>query len=175
MEFAQIAANFISFLIFIYTVIGLQLHKERIMNSKLLWIIAFACSLFLGQSAFAHKWYCGEKMDEMKKSLHLTSDQEKKIEPIMKQLKTTMKDSATQMKDVSKEVQEQITTNSTDESALDSLVDKKTKIIGAMIKAKIHAKHEIYGLLDDKQKAHYKKMMQEWEQKMADKYKKCKD
>lgn len=145
------------------------------MNSKLLGIIAVVLSLFLGQSAFAHGWFCGDKMDKLKKELHLTPEQDKKIEPILKQLKTTMKDNATQMKDLSKQVNEQITSNSTDESNLDSLIDKKTKMIGDMMKAKLHAKHEIYNTLDEKQKTHFKKMMQEWEHKMAEKFKHCKD
>lgn len=145
------------------------------MNKKLLWIIAFTFSLCCGQSVFADKDKCGEKLSKMVNELNLDKDQKEKVKPVIDNLKTTLKDNAEQMKDIRTQMSQQILSDKMDKANVDSLIDKKMTLVGNMMKAKAAAMNEIYGILNDKQKAKVQDKMKKIESKMAEKYKSCKE
>lgn len=141
------------------------------MKKSLLWIAALSFSLMFGQTALANE-HCGD-MKKMIGSLKLDDAQKAKVEPILEQFKTAMKASAGQFKDLETQINQQIQSDSTDQSALDGLIDKKTKLIGDMMKAKASAKHQIYTILSPQQRTEYQNMVKKWEEKMAAKYENC--
>lgn len=143
------------------------------MNKKILWIVAFAFSLVLSQTAVADSWGCGEGMKKMVESLKLDDAQKAKIKPILEQLKSTMKDNWTQMSGLDTQIKQQVQSANMDQSTVDGLVDQKTKLIGNMIKAKIMAKNQIANILTADQKTQLQGMMNKLEDKIAAKFKSC--
>lgn len=144
------------------------------MYKKILGTLALAFSLILCPTAFANN-ACGEGMKQMLGSLKLDDAQKEKIKPILESMKSTMQQSGEQMRDLSKQINEQAISPNMDQSAVSALVDKKTKLLGDMIKAKVTAKNQIYAVLNDQQKTQLQGMMKKMEEKMAEKFKSCHD
>lgn len=145
------------------------------MYKKLLGIMVFAFSLVLGQAAFADSEHCGEGIKKMVESLNLDDSQKTKIKPILDQLKSTIADKASQMGNLSKQINQQVHSTSMDQSTVNGLVDQKTQLIGDIIKAKLAATNQILNVLNDQQKAQLQKKMQEVEEKWSEKFKSCHD
>lgn len=146
------------------------------MFKKILWIAAFTFSLMFGQSVLAHdKDYCKDRIQSMIKSLNLSEEQKDKVKPILEQLKTSMKDNWSQVKDIKTQLKQQIESATMDEATVDSLIDKKAALIANSMKAKAKAKNQIYNILTDDQKTSYQKMVKEKAEKMEKKWKKCHD
>ncbi|MCL9683615.1 Spy/CpxP family protein refolding chaperone [Legionella maioricensis] len=143
------------------------------MDKKFLWIVALAFSFILSQTAAADSWGCRKGMEEMVGSLKLDNAQKTKIKPVLEQLKAQMKDNGSQMKDVDIQINQQADSATMDQATIDSLVDKKTKLIGNMIKAKIVAKNQIFAILNTKQKAELNMMMKKIDSQMAAQFKNC--
>lgn len=144
------------------------------MFKKLLWIAAVSCSLMVS-GAYAKSGMCGKRLDSMIESLKLNDEQKAKVQPIMDQLKTTMKSTSGQMQDLSSQLEQQMQAATMDQSAIDGLVDKKTKLIGDMMKAKFAAQGQIFAVLTPEQKTQLQGMMKSQHDKMEAKYKKCHD
>jgi len=145
------------------------------MLKKCLWIAAFAFSLVLSQSTFAHDWNCGEGIKHMVESLKLDDAQKAKIKPILDQLKTTIQSNAAQFSALDTQISEQVNSASMDQSKVDGLIDQKAQLIGNMMKAKVAAKSQIITILTPEQKTQIQGMMKKVEEKMAEKYKNCHD
>jgi periplasmic protein CpxP/Spy len=143
------------------------------MYKTLIGICALAFSFVLSQSSFADSSHCKHNLKNMVESLKLDDQQKAKIKPIMDQLKTTMQNNASQMGNLRTQINQQVTAPTMDQNAVNGLVDQKTKIIGDIMKAKITAKNQIYGILNDQQKAQLADQMKKMEEKMAAKYKEC--
>jgi protein CpxP len=143
------------------------------MNKKSLWIAALVFSFALSQIAVADSWSCRKGMEDMVGSLKLDNAQKAKIKPILEQLKSQMKDNGTQMKDVDMQISQQADAANMDEATIDSLIDKKTKLIGNMIKAKIMTKNQIFAILNTQQKTELNTMMKKMDSKMAAQFKNC--
>jgi Spy/CpxP family protein refolding chaperone len=144
------------------------------MYKKFLWIVTFAFSLVLSQACLADSM-CGGGLKQMVESLKLDDAQKAKIKPILEQLKSTVKDSWTQMKDLDTQINQQVSSATMDQTMVNGLVDKKTKLIGDMMKAKLMAKNQILGILNDKQKTEIQTKMKNLEEKIAAKFKSCHD
>ncbi|BCA94723.1 hypothetical protein TUM19329_10840 [Legionella antarctica] len=144
------------------------------MKKSLLWIVAVTFSLLLGQAAFASK-HCGEGMKRMIENLKIDATQKAKIMPVLDQLKTTMQANWNQIKDLRMQINQQIQSDSMDQGTVDGLIDKKTKLMGDMMRAKVDAKHQIYMILNPQQKTAYQNMVKKWQDKMATKAERCKD
>lgn len=144
------------------------------MYKKILGVFALAFSLILCPTVFAHN-ACGEGMKQMLGSLKLDDAQKEKIKPILESMKSTMQQSGDQMRDLNKQINDQAISPNMDQSAVSALVDKKTKLLGDMIKAKVSAKNQIYAVLNDEQKTQLQGMMKKMEDKMAEKFKSCHD
>ncbi|ARG96503.1 Spy/CpxP family protein refolding chaperone [Legionella micdadei] len=145
------------------------------MNKKILGMIVFFFALVLGQISFADSSDCGKGIKDLVESLNLDDSQKAKIKPILDQLKSTVSDKAGQMDSLRKQISQQVTSGNMDQSTVDNLVDQKTKLIGDIMKAKIAATNQIMGILNDTQKAQLQKKIQDFEEKMSEKYKKCHD
>ncbi|MFA5960771.1 MAG: Spy/CpxP family protein refolding chaperone [Tatlockia sp.] len=145
------------------------------MNKKLITVVAFVFSFALGQVAYADNWGCGEKIKTMVESLNLDSGQKDKIKPVMEQLKTSMEGSVTQMKDISGQLKQQMESTTMDQSTVNDLIDKKTKIIGDMMKAKVMAMNQVYNILNPQQKMQLQTKVKQVEEKMEEHFKSCHD
>jgi protein CpxP len=143
------------------------------MKKSLLWIVAVTFSFVLGQTAFAG--HCGEGMKRMVENFKLDATQKAKIMPILDQLKTTMQANWSQIRDLRMQINQQIQSDDMDQSTVDGLIDKKTKLMGDIMRAKINAKHQMYMLLNPQQKAAYQNMVKKLQDKMASKAESCKE
>lgn len=145
------------------------------MYKKLLGIFALAFTLVLSSSAFAHSGMCGDRMKTMLDSMNLDAAQKEKIKPVLDTLKSSMKQSVEQMKDLDKQLNDQVVSDKMDQTAVNDLVDKKAKVIGDMMKAKMMAKSQIAAVLTAQQKEQWHSMMQKMKAKMEEKFKNCHD
>jgi periplasmic protein CpxP/Spy len=145
------------------------------MYKKIIQTATFALTLALSPVVLAHSWGCGEGLKHMVDSLKLDDSQKGKIQPIMEQLKSTLKNDGSQMKDLDQQINQQVQSTNMDQSTLDGLVDKKVKLIGDMIKAKATAKNQILAVLKPEQKAEIQNKMKKMEDKMAEHFKSCHD
>lgn len=143
------------------------------MYKKILGIAALVFSLFVCPTVFAHS--CGEGLKDMLASLKLDDSQKEKIKPILENMKASMKQNVEQMRELSKQINDQAISPNMDQNTVNGLIDKKTKVIGDMIKAKVMAKSQIYAILNDQQKSQLQGMMKKMEDKMEDKFKRCHD
>ena len=83
------------------------------------------------------------------------------------------KDNWTQMKDLDNQIHQQVTSDKMDQAAVDALVDKKTNLIGNMMKAKISATNQIFVILTPKQRMDFQNKMNKRDEKIAAKFKAC--
>lgn len=143
------------------------------MYKSILSAVVFAASLTLNQAAVADSWGCGEGMKQMLQSLKLDDAQKDKIKPILEQMKAAMVTSGKPMKDLDTQINALSSVPGMHQASVDALVDKKSKLIGDMIKAKVSAKIQIFSVLNEKQRAELQGMMQKLEDKMAEKFKSC--
>jgi protein CpxP len=141
------------------------------MSKKLLYILAISLSILMSPLALANQ--CGKGLGQMVDNLRLDDSQKAKIKPILEQLKTSLQGSATQIKEVSDKLHQQFQSGNTDQSALNSLVDEKAKIIGDIMKAKVNAKSQIYAVLNEDQKSKFQVMMKKKSEMMSEKWKNC--
>lgn len=139
---------------------------------KMLWIIAFAFSFGISHNVLADSW-CGGGLRTVVQSLKLDETQKGKIQPILDQLKSSLKDSWSQMDAIDSKISQQADSANMDRDTVNGLVDQKTQLIGNMMKAKIMAKNQILAVLTDKQKAELQSMMKKAEDKIASKFKSC--
>lgn len=143
------------------------------MYKKIVWIVALVSSLVLSQAALADSWGCGEGLKHMIAKMALTDAQKDKIKPIMHKLKSDMKDTWTQMKDLDNQIKQQVNSDTMDASVLNGLVDQKTKLIGNAMKAKLLAQNQVMAILTPEQKVAIKAKLQALEDKIATKFKSC--
>lgn len=146
------------------------------MFKKSLLIATVALTFAVSQSALAHGMgMCGDGMKNMMSSMKMDDAQKAKVMPILDQLKTSMKGNEDQFKDIDMQIRQQMLSDKMDQSTVDGLVDKKTRMIGDMMKAKIAAKNQIFNMLTAEQKITMQAMMKKMEDRMADKFKNCHD
>lgn len=145
------------------------------MYKKIIGILFSFSLLFVNSMVFADSEMCGKGLKQLVSELNLTADQKSKISPILDQLKTAVKNSASQMGDIQSQISQQVTSGNMDQSTVEGLIDKKTKLIGDIMKAKVAAKSQIITILDDQQKAQLQDKMKKLEEKMREKYSKCHD
>ncbi|PWY54059.1 hypothetical protein DGG96_19080 [Legionella qingyii] len=143
------------------------------MYKKIIQTAVFTVTLALSPVVLAHSGDCGKGFKSMVESLKLDDSQKAKIKPILDQLKTLMKSDFDQMKDLSQQINQQAESATMDQSTVDGLIDKKTKLIGDMMKAKITAKNQIFSVLKPKQKSELQDKMKKMEEKMEKQFENC--
>ena len=144
------------------------------MKNKLIWIVAFASSLFFSQASFS--WGgCGEGLSKMVGSLKLEDAQTAKIQPILEQFKSAAQNAGTQIGDLDKQIKELVNSANVDPSKVEPLIDQKAKLIGDIMKAKFNATIQILAILTPEQKTQLQGKINKMEDKMAEKFKNCRD
>lgn len=143
------------------------------MNRKIVGIIITCCYLVFSSNLFAHTMMCGKGLATMVQSLKLDDGQKAKVKPIMDKLLSSVKDNGTQMQDISKQLDQQIWAADANQDTINGLIDKKTALLGSMMKARISAQSQILAILNPQQKAEFKMMVDKMRAKMADQYKNC--
>lgn len=143
------------------------------MYKKILGIALLATTFAMSPVGFAKSCICGEGFKKMIGDLKLDSAQKDKIQPILDQMGATMKADGTQMDEITKQLHEQVVSDKMDQATVDGLVDKKTKLIGDMMKAKLSAKSQIFAVLTPQQKTELQTKMDAQEEKIANEYKSC--
>lgn len=153
-----------------------NLTKDSIMYKKFLGAATLALTLAVSSTSFAHSEMCGaNKLQHMVSSLKLDDAQKQKIQPIMDNLKTTIQQDWQQLHDLNQQIDAQAVSASMDQSTVNDLVDKKTKLIGDMIKAKVNAENQVIGILNAQQKVELQGMMIKAKEKMEKKMQHCHD
>lgn len=142
------------------------------MSKKLLAIAALASALFLGKAVFADS-VCREGLSKMVQSLHITNDQKTQIQPILTQLQADQKATSAQMDTVESQLNDQLKSDSIDQSKVGDLVDQKVKLIGDTIKNDIKAKTQIFAILTAEQKTKLQGMIKKADDKIAAMFKAC--
>ena len=144
------------------------------MYKKFVWIGAVSFSLLLGtQTAFAHSDWCDDRMDKMAETLKLDAAQKEKMKPVWEQLKSSMKEKGTQMKELHTQINTQMDSDKVDQSAVDGLIDKKAALLGDMMKAKAAARQQLFTVLNPKQKAAFKDKLKKMHEKISAKFAEC--
>lgn len=143
------------------------------MYKKMLGVALLASTFALSPAVFAKSCVCGEGFKQMISDLKLDSAQKDKIQPILDQMGATMKANGTQMDDIAKQLHDQVVSDKMDQATVDGLVDKKTKLIGDMMKAKLSAKSQIFAVLTPQQKNELQTKMDAQEEKIANEFKSC--
>lgn len=143
------------------------------MHKTILCVVSLAFSLVFSEAALADSWGCGEGLRAMVESLKLNTDQKEKIKPILSQLKLDMSAKGIQMRGLDTQLKQQVESSNMNQATVDDLINKKTKLIGDMMKAKIMAKNQIYTILDEKQKTELQAMVSKLEEKRSAKFKSC--
>lgn len=146
------------------------------MKKSLLWIVAVCFSFTLGQTAFAEDVNCHEgMMKKMMEHFKLDDAQKAKAKPMLEQMKSTMQANRSQMRDLRMQINQQVMSDNMDQATVNGLIDKKTKLMNDMMKARMSVKHQIYTLLNPQQKTAYQAMMKKWHDKMVSKAESCKE
>lgn len=143
------------------------------MYKKIIQTAVFTCALVLSPVVLADHGGCAERLKHMVESLKLNENQKVKVKPILKQLKLTLKNDEKQMKGLDNKLEYETESAKMDQSKVDDLVNKKTMLIGDMMKAKIKAKNEIYAVLNPQEKKELQHKMKEMKAKWHQKFKKC--
>ncbi len=141
------------------------------MNKKIMFLPALALSMIFSHSTFADEDMLKDKqcpcikIQKMKQELNLTPEQHDKIKAFKEKLKDDKKAKKEQLMSINKQVRELVKEDKLDEAKLDQLINQKTEIMASMMKNNIKLKHEIYGVLDSKQKKQFSAIMEQWEKK----------
>lgn len=134
------------------------------MNKKIILLPALMLSLAFSQGAFSHE----DEMMKLKEhhvcmhhavsQLNLTQDQKTKIKTIKEQAKQEMKKAKSELHAIRMKMRPLVDTDTLDVAKLDALIQQKKDIIGAVMKTKLMAKHQMYTILDAKQKVMFNEM-----------------
>lgn len=138
---------------------------------KFIWLATFAFALILGQQSFAScdkdPKHCRahHRFDKLATKLELTPEQKAKIKAYKAQSHNSMKANYKQLKALRSQINALVKADKIDEKKLDSLVEHANKIRGAMLKNRIIMQHQMYSLLNEKQKAKFHELKKKWEEK----------
>lgn len=131
------------------------------MNKKFVWLSALVVSLIAGQPAIACKTtskHCHCNEQKIASHLNLTSEQKVKIKEIRAKSLAVFNANYKQLKALRAQIHDLAKAEKIDEAKLDSLIAQKNKIQGIMLKNHVLTQHQIYNLLDAKQKLQFQKM-----------------
>ncbi|KTD60164.1 envelope stress induced periplasmic protein [Legionella sainthelensi] len=134
------------------------------MNKKLISLAAFTLIITLGQSSFAcsnDSKHCNHS-DKLAKELNLTPEQEAKLQTYKEKAQANFKTNYSQLRTLRTQINSLIESDKIDETKLDSLIDQIDKIRGSMLKTKIMMQHQMFTILDAKQKAKFLKLKKKW-------------
>lgn len=137
------------------------------MNKKLISLVAITLIITFGQSSFAcsgDSKHCNthHRSDKLAKELNLTPEQEAKLQTYKEKAQANFKTNYAQLRTLRTQINSLIESDKIDEAKLDSLIDQINKIRGSMLKNKIMMQHQMFTILDAKQKAKFLKLKKKW-------------
>lgn len=142
------------------------------MNTKFLWLPALALSFMLGQPAQAcptdkadTPCHCSSTMKQLSNKLDLSDEQKAKVKAIRTQAHNNTKANYQELKNIKSQINALIKTDKMDEAKLDALVSQRSKLSAAMLKNHVVMQHQIYSVLNDKQKAQFDQIKKQYELK----------
>jgi len=91
----------------------------------------------------------------------------------MKQLKSDMKNTWSQTKELDDQINQQVNSDNMDTSVLNGLVDQKTKLIGDSMKLRLNAQNQVRAILTTEQKEILRTKLQAFEEQIGAKFKSC--
>ncbi|MCX7115315.1 MAG: Spy/CpxP family protein refolding chaperone [Gammaproteobacteria bacterium] len=141
---------------------------------------ALVLSLSFSQAAFSHESHqTGCPYDHCVraavKSVHLTKDQQTKVDAMKAEMKASLHGKWSEMKELHAQAKVLIRSEKMDEAKLDTLINQKKELMGSIMKTKIMMKHHMYNVLDAKQKASLSTKMDQCEKEKMDAMKKMMD
>lgn len=142
------------------------------MKTKFLWLPAIALSFMLGQPTQAcptkkadTPCHCSSKMKHISDNLSLSDAQKIQVKTIRKEAHTRAKANHKELKNIKAQINVLIKSNKMDEAKLDALISQRATLLAAMLKNHIMMQHQIYGLLNDKQKTQFDALKKQQESK----------
>ena len=141
------------------------------MNKKIIALSALALSMSFSQATFAcdglcgdHKSYmAGERYQKMTEKLDLTADQKSKIMAIGTKAREDMKPKLEEMRSIHMQLNKLAGEKVLDQGKIDTLVNQKKDIVGAVTQMRITTRHDIDMVLTAPQKAKLDAMVMKWE------------
>jgi hypothetical protein len=138
------------------------------MAIKFISLPAFALTFALVQSPAALACSDMHKKDwvvRVAEKLHLSSEQNAKVKAYAHKTKMNIAVKRHELQTICKHINETFHSGMMNETKLDEFADKKTRLMGEIIKLKLQERYEIYQTLNAKQKAEMDHMVQRWEEK----------
>ncbi|MGL5741717.1 MAG: Spy/CpxP family protein refolding chaperone [Legionella sp.] len=137
------------------------------MSKKFIWLSAIALVFTLAQPSFAcsgdtKQCNAHHRFDKLAKELDLSADQKAKINAYRDKAKATFKEYYTQFRALRSQINTIVKADTIDQAKLDSLIEKVNKIRGPMLKSRIIMQHQMYALLNEKQKAKFLELKKKW-------------
>ncbi|WP_392537117.1 Spy/CpxP family protein refolding chaperone [Legionella sp. 227] len=137
------------------------------MSKKILWLSTVVFVLTFGQPSFAcigGSKHCNShhRLDRLAQELNLTADQKAKIKAYKEKARAAFKENYGQLRLLRSQINSMIQSNKIDEAKLDSLIEKISKIRGSMLKSRIMMQHQMFSLLNEKQKAKFLELKKKW-------------
>lgn len=143
-----------------------QIEEEN-NEQKFISLSVLTLIITLGQSSFAcsgDSKQCNKQhhSDNLAKELNLTPEQQAKLQTYKEEAQANFKSNYTQLRTLRTKINSLIQSDKMDEAKLDSLIDQVNKIRGSMLKNKVIMQHEMYTILDAKQKAKFLELKKKW-------------
>lgn len=140
------------------------------MNKKMIWLSALVVSMSLSQATFACGCHGSDLPDykhheKMIDKLDLTADQSAKIKSIRAHAKEDVMPKLKEMRANRKALNDLANQPALDEDKVNKLIDQQEKLGAEIAKIRVHARHEISLILNEKQKSKLQEMRAKWEKK----------
>ncbi|HHF7365349.1 TPA: Spy/CpxP family protein refolding chaperone [Legionella bozemanae] len=137
------------------------------MSKKLLWLSIIAFVLTFGQLSYAcigDSKHCNShhRFDRLAQELNLNADQKAKLKAYREKARASLKESYAQLRLLRKQINSLLKAEKIDEAKLDALIEKVNRIRGSMLKTRIIIQHQMFALLNDKQKAKFLELKEKW-------------
>lgn len=137
------------------------------MSKKFIWLSTILLALIIGQPSFAcigDSKHCNShhRLDMLAQELNLTTEQKAKLKAYKEKARASLKENYGQLRLLRNQINSLVKADKLDEAKLDTLIEKVNKIRGAMLKSKILMQHEMFSLLNDKQKAKFLELKEKW-------------
>lgn len=110
-----------------------------------------------------------DKIDHMKDKLALRPDQKEKIKAIKDKARPMMERQMKARHAIHEEVNKLVNEKNLDKMKLDKLAMKEGEVAAAGLKLRVHVKHDVLQILDQKQRDQLKEEMKKMHDKMHDK------
>ncbi|KTD53119.1 envelope stress induced periplasmic protein [Legionella santicrucis] len=136
------------------------------MNRKFIWLSAITLIITLGQPSFAcsDPKHCNahHRSDKLAKELDLTSEQQAKLQTYKEKAQANFKTNYAKLRTLRTQINSLIQSDKIDEAKLDSLIEQVSQIRGSMLKNKVMMQHQMFTILDAKQKAKFLELKKKW-------------